>query len=171
MATTDVIRDTADTLVDLFRARIPSTVVAAADVFVATPDELRKLIRRARPTITIFPYRLGVDAQAQNARPGVPPDGRAARRLTLDVGFLVTPWAKDPRAELVLAGRVLQVLYDHPRLGSGQLTGSSWSAEDDVHLTLDPLPLRDQVRIWETAQIPYRLSLVCSARVIGLDPA
>jgi hypothetical protein len=172
MATADVIRDAGDTLVDLLKAGIPTTVVAAADIFVATPDDFKKLIKPARPTITIFLYRISVDSESQSAPRRMLPDGRITRPLlTLDLGVLVTPWANDTRDELAIVGRILQILYEHPQLRGAQLSGSSWDVDDRIQLALDALPPQDQLGIWAAIEIPYRLSLTYRARVIGLAPA
>jgi hypothetical protein len=83
---------------------------------------------------------------------------------------MITPWARETRDEFRIVGRVLQVLYDHPEIGSADLQGVSWSTGDSVQLVLDSLPMEDHFRIWETTELPYRLSLTYCARVLGIEP-
>ena len=67
-------------------------------------------------------------------------------------------------------GRILQALYDGAELGTAQLQGNSWETNDSVQLVFDSVPLDDHFRIWETTELPYRLSSTFIARVIGLEP-
>ena len=170
MATADVLRDMGDTLVYLLRAGIPGGFVDPSDIFLATPDEFKEL--NPGPSITIFLYRVAVNPEMRNGPLRIRPDGKRARPLLpLELSYLVTPWANDTRDEVRIVGRVLQVLYDHAELGPADLQGPSWTADDSVQLALETLPLEQHLRIWETSDLPYRLSLTYLARVVGIEPA
>lgn len=168
MAGSDAVRDTADTLVFLLRAGIPS--MDPAKIGVATPDVFETLRDPIKPNITLFLYRIGVNPHMRNNPPRLRPDGALQPTpLPVELSFLITPWAKDTRDELRLAGRILQVLYDHRELGAADLVGTSWEPDDTVQLILESLPLEDHYRIWDAGEVPYRLSLTYMARVIGLS--
>ncbi len=170
MATPDVVRDTADTLTFLLRSTLPP-MVAQDRIFAATPDEFDPLQDPDRPAITIFLYRVATNSEMRNSPRRVLPDGRVARPLLpLELYYMVTPWARETRDEFRIVGRVLQVLYDHAEIGPAELQGPSWTPADSVQLVLDSLPLEDHFRIWETTNLPYRLSLTYCARVIGIEP-
>jgi hypothetical protein len=171
MATTDVVRDVGDTLVYLLRAGIPAAIVDPANIFVATLDQFDKLHTPAKPTISIFLYSIAVNAETRNGPRRTRPDGSTTRPLLpLQLGYLITPWAKEARDEYRIVGRILQVFYDHAELGPADLQGSSWSPEDSVQLILESLPPEEHYRIWDTTDLPYRLSLTYLARVIGIEP-
>lgn len=172
MATADVLRDMGDTLVYLLRAGIPGSIVDPANIFVATPDEFKDLNPPAKPTITVFLYRVAVNAEMRNGPRRLLSDGKRSRPLLpLELSYLITPWAKETRDEFRLAGRVLQVLYDRAELGPADLQGTSWAPDDSVQLVLESIPLEEHLRIWDTTELPYRLSLTYQARVVGLEPA
>ena len=170
MAGPDVIRDMGDTLVEILQAGIPTAVVAPAQIYLATPDEFSGLENPPQPTLTVFLYRVALHATTRNAPRRVLPDGRVQRQaLPLELNYLITPWARETRAELLIAGRVLQVLHDHGEIGPADMVGSSWEPTDSVQLVFDPLALEDHYRIWESNhQVSYRLSLTYTARVINL---
>lgn len=171
MATADVVRDVADTVIFLLRSSVPP-MVAQDQIFAATPDEFSALQDPASPAITIFLYRVAVNSEMRNSPRRVLPDGRVTRpSLPLELYYLITPWARETRDEFRIIGRVLQALYDRAEIGTADLQGTSWSPGDSVQLVLDSLPIEDHLRIWETTDLPYRLSLTYLARVVGIEPA
>lgn len=172
MATADVVRDMGETLVSLLRAGIPGSIVDPAAIIVATPDEFADLQTPPRPTVTLFLYMVAVNPEMRNAPRRLPADGRRTRPLLpLELRYLITPWARETRDEYRIAGRVLQVFYDHAELGPAELQGDSWGPDDSVQLVLESLPVDDHYRIWDTTDLPYRLSLTYMARVVGIEPA
>jgi hypothetical protein len=167
MAGADAVRDMAETLVFLLRAGIPA--MDPSKIAVATPDEFEALRDPITPNITIFLYRISVNPHMRNDPSRARADGSVQRApLPLELSFLITAWAKDTKDELKLVGRVLQVLEAHGELGPADLVGTSWDKDDSVQLVIDSLPLEDHYRIWDANEVPYRLSLTYTARVIGL---
>jgi len=170
MATADVIKDMGETLLGVLRAGIPS--VDPSLIIVATPDEFEALREPAKPTISVFLYRIAVNPAMRNDPRRLRPDGTIVRQpLPLELSFLITAWAKETRDELRIIGRILQVLYEHAELGAADLVGTSWEKNDSVQLVLESLPLEDHYRIWDANDVPYRLSLTYLARVIGILPS
>ena len=170
MATPDAIRDTVDTVVYLLRASL-TPIVASADILAATPDEFGPLEDPPNPTVTVFLHRVMLNPTLRNTPRPPMQNGRSSRPLLpLELGLLITPWAHDTRDEYRIVGRMLQILYDASELGPADLQGDSWGSGDSVQLILDSLPVEDHYRIWDTTDLPYRLSLTYIARVIGIEP-
>lgn len=172
MATSDAIRDTSDSLVHILRANINSNLVPSARISAATPDEFADLLDPLHPAITVFLYRVSINADLRNVTPPPLPDGRVRRPLLpLELRYLVTPWSDDDtRTELSLVGQIAQTLYDYGELGPTDLQGESWEPGDSVSLEMESLPLEDHYRIWDAVpQVPYRLSLTYVARVVGIE--
>lgn len=171
MAKADAVRDTAATLVSLLQQGIPSGMVDPTRITIATPDQFTDLRDPAQPNVTIFLYRIAVNPQLRNAPRRNIGAGKTTRPLLpVELSFLITPWAKDTKDELRIAGRILQTLYDHAELAAADLAGTSWDQDDTVQLILESLPLEDHYRIWDAGEVPYRLSLIYTARVIGIAP-
>ncbi len=166
MVSSTAVRDTGDTILYLLRSSVPP-LVPTNDIVLAVPADFERTL--ARPKITVFLYRVGVNAEVLN-RPPRSTDGKMTRPpLPLELHYMITPWARETRDEAEIAGRVLQVLSDHPVIGAPDLQGSSWEPDDAIQLAFETLPLDDQFRIWDTAEIPYRLSLTYVARVVGVQ--
>jgi hypothetical protein len=169
MASTDAVRDMAETLAFILRAGIPA--LDPTKITVASPDEFEGLRDPAKPNITIFLYRIAVNPAMRNAPRRLRPDGTLQPApLPLELSFLITAWAKDTRDELRIVGRIIQVLDDHRELGAADLVGASWETDDTVQLLLDSLPLEDHYRIWDATKVAYRLSLTYLARIVGITP-
>jgi hypothetical protein len=171
MATRDVIKDAGETLLTLLRNSIDSSIVDPSRISLSTPDEFGGYQRPANPVVTVFLYRIAVSAEMRNQPTRTLSDGRITRPLLpLELYFLITPWAKQTADEYRIVGRILQVLYDHPELGPADLQGDSWGEGDSVQIILESLPVDDHYRIWDSSNLPYRLSLTYLMRVIGIEP-
>lgn len=167
MATRDVISDVGETIVRILEEGIPDTLVAQGHVLMTTTDEMRTL-SLDEPAVTLFLYEISANAELRNSPPA---PGFSRPRLPLDLRFLITPWAKDAGTIYQICGYVLQTLYDHSHLARGDLFGqSSWGADDTLQILLDPAPVSERHQIWESGEIPFKLSLAYLVRVIGLDP-
>lgn len=172
MATTDAIRNTVETVLFLLRSRMPAGLVPSARITAATPDEFEALENPNPPAITVFLYRIALHSEMRNMPHRLLPDGRRTRPLIpLELYLMITPWAMQTLEELQILGRIFQVLYDRAEMGPADLQGASWEANDTVQLVFNPLPVEEHYRIWETTNMPYRLSLTYIARVVGLEPA
>jgi hypothetical protein len=144
-------------------------IVPMNNVLVATPDSFRDL---PRPACTIFLYRVCVNPVMRNGpRVNVRSGVTSRPLLPVDLSYLITPWGKSSEDEHQILGAALQALYDQAELGRGDLVGSSWLPDDSVQLILETLSLEEHFCIWETVQLPYRLSLTYIARIIGIAPS
>ena len=170
MAGPGVVRDMGETLVALLQAAL-SGIVVPTNVRVATPDSFHDLEPTPQPTCTIFLYRVAVNSVMRNGPRVVLPGGATSRPLLpIDLSYLVTPWAKDPRDEHLMLGTIMQALYDRAELGPADLSGTSWGPDDSVQLVLETLTLEEHFCIWDTVDMPYRLSLTYMARILGIAP-
>jgi len=171
MAGVDAIRDVTDTLIYLLRAGIPAAMVDPTRIIVRIPDEFEPLRHPVQPNITVFLYRISINAQMRNGPRRLLSDGRSTRPLLpLELNYLVTAWAPDARDELRIIGRILQIFYDRGELGAADLQGTSWENGDTAQVMLESLPLEDHYRIWDAGEVPYRLSLTYLVRIIGISP-
>jgi hypothetical protein len=178
MAGVDVIADVGDTLVALLVNGLGG-VVAPDHVKVSTPDDFQA--NPTQPTVTVFLYQVAINPEMRNSPPRTvmverPSDHRLEVKTTrpllpLDLHYLVTAWAKEPKDEYRISGRVLQTFYDHAELGPADLQGDSWRAGDSVQVIYEQLSLEQQFNIWNPTHLPYRLSLSYLVRVVGIEPS
>jgi hypothetical protein len=167
MAGPNVVREMSETLARLLQAALDG-IVPPANVLISTPDNFREL---PRPACTIFLYRVSVNSVMRNGprvtiRPGV----TTRPLLPVDLCYLITPWGRTPEDEHQILGAALQALYDQAELGRSALVGTSWLPDDSVQLVLETLSLEEHFCIWDTVQLPYRLSLTYMVRIIGIAP-
>ena len=171
MAGPNAISELGDTLVQLVQAAL-SGLATPPTVKVATPDSFKELEPNRTPTVTIFLYRVAVNPVMRNGPRPVLGNGRTTRPLLpVELGYLITPWAKEPKDEHTVLGLILQGLYDRSELGPADLKGGSWGPEDSVQILLESLSTDEHYRIWDTVDMPYRLSLTYLARIVGIEPA
>jgi len=180
MATYQVIADMGETLVDLLTKETagmfsqPPPVPPSPEVIVEleTPDKFADHEHPKIPTISIFLYRIAINSETRCGPRRVLSNGASTRPLLpLELSYFITPWAIQTKTEHVLAGKILQVFYDHAELERADLKGNSWGPEDSAQLILESLPTTEHYQIWETTKLPYRMSLTYTARVIGIEPS
>jgi hypothetical protein len=168
MAGPNVVREMSETLLQKLQVAL-NGIVPSGNVLIATPDSFRDL---PRPACTIFLYRVCVNPVMRNGpRVNVRLGETSRPLLPVDLSYLITPWGKSSEDEHQILGAALQALYDQAELGRGDLVGSSWLPDDSVQLILETLSLEEHFCIWETVQLPYRLSLTYIARIIGIAPS
>ncbi len=134
------------------------------------------------PSVTLFLFDTQQDASSRNRpRVRVPrADGNYDLRkpvLPLQLRYLITPWINDdgtysyPYTDHVILGRVMQTLYDRATLSGADLKGGTLAnSSQALHLTLFPMSIEDQTRIWNSLQKPYRMSVVYEVRVVNIAP-
>lgn len=171
MAGVEAIRDVGDSLVAILRQAVDPALIVPGRVHLAMPRDYEALDTANELAISLFLYHTAIVPELRNAPRRIQPDGRSTLVLPLELGFLITPWARDAGNALLLAGMIARAFHEHAQLSAAQLVGGPWRSDDSVQLMLESLPVEDHYRIWETTRVPYRLSLAYKARVIGIDAA
>jgi hypothetical protein len=75
--------------------------------------------------------------------------------LVLDLYYLLTPHShiQDSKArtkeEQSFLGRAMHVFYDHPNLSGSILQGDLAESDEQLKITLNPMPLSDLAGIWQ----------------------
>lgn len=170
MATALAVRDMGETFRALVLAGVAPSVPNLS-VLLATPDEFAGMQNPQDPVISIFLHRITVHPEMRNSPRRRLPNGLVTRPLLpLELSFMVTPWSRVTSDEFTIAGFILQTLYERAELGPSDLQGNSWEPGDSVQIVLESLSGEDHYRVWDTVNLPYRLSLTYLVRVIGIEP-
>jgi hypothetical protein len=168
MAKSGVLKDTGETIVSLLKSAIGTMV---SDVALVTPEDIKSISPSSQSIVTVFLYRIAVEPSTRNAPRRLLPDGTYTRPLLpLALSYLITPWAVSADVEHQILGAILQRLYDRSEVGSADLQGTSWDAGDSLQLVLESLSLEDHYRIWDAFDVPYRVSVAYTARIVGIEP-
>jgi hypothetical protein len=186
MANHFLIANTAGTLASIIRRRLAELGLGAVEVGVVSAGLLKEGLKEN--FVSIFPYLVSKCAEAWNAPETVLKDGSRRRPpLTLEICFLITPWAVRSSAdreseatatkgEMDVLGAVMQALHDEPEVSGADLATKSdvaaegqWGAVDSLQILLEPLTVETMYRIWDAAEIGYKLSVAYRVRVGSLE--
>lgn len=187
MANWHVIENTGLTLVDVLQRRVDLLLGAGAvTVQLVTAAAFPMLAATVAPVISVFLYQVHGNAEMRNLMMRTRADGTRQRQsLPLELCYLVTPWGVRANADVPsdsvaaqeearLLGAVLQACYEHAELGRADLFETAiqpvWSDVDSLQIVLESLPVETHYRIWDAAELGYRLSVVYRVRVVSLDP-
>jgi Pvc16 N-terminal domain len=120
--------------------------------------------------LSIYLYRITENASTKNQVP-VQGNGAQLRKapLTLDLHYLVTPLVGTVTDQQIILGKVMQVFYDRTSLQKADLTGSLASSGQELRVILNPVPLEELTRVWQSMEMSYRLSVVYLVRVVMVD--
>jgi len=121
-------------------------------------------------SVRILLYHVSIDPHLRNSGRLITPD-MAAPPLSVALHYLFTFWSNSAENEqLVLAWTMLQ-LQATPLLDATVLSSEAgWTAEDVVQLVPEELSMSDIMRVWDTLQPKYRLSVGYVARVVRIEP-
>jgi hypothetical protein len=121
-------------------------------------------------SVSLWLYRVSRDPDTLNAPPRrVLPDLVARSPVRVDLYYLVTPHTDDESTAQTLLGRVLQVFNDHAVMGGAALQAPLDPARDELHITLEPLSLEDQTRLWTSLDRPYRVGVAYCVSLVAIE--
>lgn len=132
-----------------FRTRA-SLEEAAVAISFDTPDKDWSSAR-TRPTVSIFLWEINRSPKALRTGMEQRVDGQGARQRRpptpiVDLHYVVSAWASEPRDEHQLLGALLEAVLAHPRLPDDVLPGSL--AGSRLGLELAPAGTRPPSEVW-----------------------
>ena len=142
-----------------------------ADIVFDNPTEADKTAK-----LSLWLYRVSENSFVKNSpmvNRGVNQRSGASTRqyppLALDLYYLVTPIKQEGRAvdtSLLILGKTMQALYDRAITIH---TEEGFEDSEELRISLMPLTLEEQTRIWEALQEPYQLSVCYQVRVAHIQ--
>jgi hypothetical protein len=123
----------------------------------------------AAAKLSIFLYRVEVDPVTRAGWSAVGSfDGRA--HLPLDLHYLLTAWADGPEFEQDILGSAMACLETSPILSGPLLHPSSaWQPNEAIQVGPEEVATDNLMRIFDSLEASYRLSLAYRARVARID--
>jgi len=123
------------------------------------------------PVLSIFLVRVEVNHVMRATWSGIGAvDGRA--HLPLDLHFLLTPWASNAEFEMRILGSAMRCLEETPVLSGPLLDtthGAGFAPDEAVQIVPGDLGPDSIMRIWDTLDLDYRLSVPYLLRIVRLD--
>lgn len=89
--------------------------------------------------------------------------------LTLNLFYVLTPFAQDELDEQRILGEAMRILYDHATIEGVLLKGSLADTDEQLSVDLNQFSLEELVRIWNASNQAYRLSVCYQVRTVGID--
>lgn len=130
--------------------------------------------------IALFLYRVEVDEARRNIElPRLAADTPRRHALGLELHYLLTVWGlRDAEGEQVMLARCMDILDRHAVI-TGTLLDPTypWEAEDGLRVAINHLSTEDMLRLWDSLEPPYQLSVPYVVRTARLaarerpDPA
>jgi hypothetical protein len=119
--------------------------------------------------VLIFLYRVSINHHLRNAA-RVDSSARPVP-LSVDLHYLLSFWAGSGENEQLALAWTMRELHQVPVLDSSILTREAqWAPDEVIQLIPEEISNEDLMRIWDTLQPDYRLSLSYIARVVRIDP-
>lgn len=120
-------------------------------------------------TLTLFLYRVTMNQHLRSARRSADPM-ELSIPLSIDLHYLLTVWTDDvAREHTILAWTMLQ-LQQHPVFDASSLAPTAgWSVGEHVQVLPEELPPDEIMRLWDSLDPSYRLSVSYTARVVRIE--
>jgi hypothetical protein len=120
--------------------------------------------------VIILLYRTGMNQHLRNAG-RMTATGATTVPLSVDLHYLVSFWAQSAENEQLVLAWTLRQLHDVPVLDSSILgRDAAWAADEIIQIIPEEIPTEEMMRIWDTLEPDYRLSVSYIARVVRIDP-
>jgi hypothetical protein len=129
---------------------------------------------KVKEGVSLYLYRVATNGP-RNLPNRVAPDGTLyLPPLSVDLYYLVTPWAKTPERQQLLLGWAMRVMEDSRVIPSGllndQAVGSGiFGPNEDVEFVSDPISLQDLYDVWDSFKPVMQLSAAFVVRHLDID--
>lgn len=165
------------------RSRIFAAMNSAVGVTLGFTDEATNIVLEPphetpdnNTRLSLYLYHIGINNTQRNqqklAQPGRDDEFRSPP-LPLELKYLATPVDDEESNQLVM-GRLLQFVYDNPRIDSlaDQPLGNSFGGGSrTLRVVPDLLNVEQLSQLWNAFNQPYRLSLAFQVDVVVIDSA
>lgn len=126
---------------------------------------------RTTPVLSIFLVRIEINHVMRSTWSSIGAvNGRV--HLPLDLHFLLTPWGGNAEFDMRILGSAMRCLDETPVLSGPLLDtthGAGFAPDEAVQIVPGDLGPDSIMRIWDTLDLNYRLSVPYVLRVVRLD--
>jgi Pvc16 N-terminal domain len=161
------IADTSESLLKLLRDRL-SGLVASDHVTLVSPAEIEL---DTTPSLAVFLYQVLPNAHLKNLEPERVGAGTLRPApTTVDLFYLLVPYAQKREDEHKVLGRVIQSLNATPVLRGSWLQGSLLGSDDRIRVLFHPLAFEEHLRLWNAfGNRPFKLSATYLVTPVSIE--
>jgi hypothetical protein len=169
MSDSSAIADVGETLLKVLREQL-APLVAADHITLASPADVEL---DTAPWLVLFLYQIVANPHLQNPPLIRTEPGRLQfAPLTVDLLYLVVPYAQSRENEHQIMGRVMQIFAAQPVLRGSWLQGSLAGSDEELRVLHHALPLDELLRLWTAFNNkPYKLSVSYLVTPVRIDSA
>jgi hypothetical protein len=125
-----------------------------------------------RPLINLFLFRIEENPFAKNRNwQPVGDDTLHKTPLSLNLFYVVTPYAKQQEDGHRVLGEAMRIFYDHAIIEPTLLGEPLAHTAEPLKLDLCAFNLEDLTRVWNAFNVQYRLSVCYQGRIVFIDSA
>ena len=127
-------------------------------------------IDETKPKVNLFLFRIEENPFAKNRDwQAIGADALHKTPLSLNLFYVVTPYAKEQTDGHRVLGEAMRILYDNAIVEPGLLADSLKSTAEPLKVSLCPFNLEDLTRIWNAFNKSYQLSVCYQVRIVFID--
>jgi hypothetical protein len=89
--------------------------------------------------------------------------------LAVNLYYLLTPYASDPKSAHSVLGHAMRLLYESAIIEKNQLPAPLRLILEQLSISLCPMELEELTRIWNSLQTPYRLSVAYEVKILLVE--
>lgn len=122
--------------------------------------------------ITLLLYRVGVQPCHRHVElPRAGPVRPSRISLGLELRYLLTVWADNAEGQQQVLGNCMEILDQHAQLAGDLLDPAySWEDGEELAISLEHMSNEDLMRLWDSLDPPYQLSVPYVVRTVRLRP-
>jgi hypothetical protein len=163
-----VIQDIGMTLKHLLEKNIASSLVSPDKIKLESPNKVGNVSERE---LSIFLFKVEENPYLKNqAMQNVNHTTLKYFPLSLDLCYLITPFANDRSEEHLILGKVMQIFHDHAILKVPVLRGDLEGTSQEFRVTLYSLPYEEVFQLWQSfSEKSFSLSVCYKVTPVEID--
>lgn len=133
-------------------------------------SELNNSYSPGQNTVSLYLFRVGIDKNLRATADHKYPQDPKTRPLSLELHYMLTAWATSSADEQTLMSWSMLALHRGALLDRAALEPDAlWEPEETVQIIPSEMSHENMMRIWESLQPDYRLSVSYIARTVRLE--
>jgi hypothetical protein len=163
-----VLQDIGLTLKHLLEKNIPPALVSPDNIELESPNKTGDESGRK---LSIFLFKVEENPHLKNQeRYNMNHTTLKPSPLSLDLYYLITPFANDRSDEHLILGKVMQILHDHAIIRVPIPRGDLEGTDDEFRVTLFSLPFEEMFQLWQSfSERSFSLSVCYKVTPVEID--